>query len=238
MYRLRRRRIRLDVMHNQAGDMLDNAGDIGAEIFRHWGPVFAERETDAAAQEEFSRFAVEQHEVAEVIYAGERVAELPMASGIKQGSPLSGTLFAIMLNPLIRRYLFTGTLASTQLCAFADDIGLALARLVVQLGLVIALFERWAAASSLRLNPNKCMLIPARDLARGHEELQAFPRSAEMHVCMTSASTSGSSSARRRPNRRGFEQGQSAPQRRTGARSQPRRPSVSLQMLHYPVLLV
>lgn len=52
-------------MYNQAGDMLVNAGDIGEEIPRHWGPHFKERQTDAEAQEEFFRFAVEQHEVEE-----------------------------------------------------------------------------------------------------------------------------------------------------------------------------
>lgn len=40
--------------------------------------------------------------VTHILCKGRVVGEFPMTSGIKQGCPLSGTLFALSLDPLIR----------------------------------------------------------------------------------------------------------------------------------------
>lgn len=97
-----------------------------------------------------------------VDFTGETVAELAMTSGIKQGCPLSGTFFALALDLMVWKYSATITLASSRLCAFADDIGLAIARMATQLRAILELFDQWALASALHLNPSKCVLIPAR----------------------------------------------------------------------------
>lgn len=83
--------------------------------------------------------------------------------------------FAITLDPLIRRYLCTITLASSKLRAFADDVGLALLWLAAQLGAVVFLFTQWARASAFRLNPAKCVIIPAGDVEQAKGALGFFP---------------------------------------------------------------
>lgn len=95
-------------------------------------------------------------------FGGEAVADLAMTSGIKQGCPLSGALFALALNPIIRRYLASLTLVSSKFCAFADDIGLAIARMALQLGAILELFDQWALASALHVNLAKCVCSSPR----------------------------------------------------------------------------
>lgn len=108
---------------------------------------------------------------------GEIVGTVRIASGIKQGCPLSGTLFALGLDPLIRRYLSSVTFASSRICAFADDLALVLASLRRQLPEVISLFGAWAIATGLALRAGKCVLILLRrellpaDLAAEFPEL-------------------------------------------------------------------
>lgn len=120
--------------------------------------------------------------VTDVDFAGQTVGELPMKAGSKQGCPLSGTLFALTLDPLTRHDLATITMRKPRLCALAGDIGMALARLVAQLGPVFAMFERWANARALRLNPGKCIFIPAGDVDVARRVLEDFPAYAAMPV--------------------------------------------------------
>lgn len=53
--------------------------------------------------------------------------------GKGQGCPVSRTLFALTFDPLARRCTSTVTRASLRLCAFVDDIGLAMQRLATQM---------------------------------------------------------------------------------------------------------
>lgn len=59
-------------------------------------------------------------------FAGEVAGRIPLASGITQRCPLSCTLFALGLDPLLRRYMSSITMASSRICAFADDLALVL----------------------------------------------------------------------------------------------------------------
>lgn len=120
--------------------------------------------------------------VTAVDFAGETVAELALSSGIKQVCSLSGTLFALAFDPMIRRYLANITLASSKLCAFADDISLAIARLATQVRAILERFDQWALASALHLNPAKCVLIPARGIQEAVSPLAGFPKYSGMHV--------------------------------------------------------
>lgn len=96
----------------------------------------------------------------EISYTGQVVGGFPVLSGIKQGCPLSRTLFALTLDPLTRMYFFTLTLHSSWICAFADDIGLALLNVYEQLACILRIFARWALAIGLTLKVPKCVLIP------------------------------------------------------------------------------
>lgn len=109
-----------------------------------------------------------------VVFAGESVAEMRMDSGIKQGCPLSGTLFALALDPMVRRYLAEVTMASSRLCAFADDVGVAMRDFACQLRELLELFEQWGRASALRLSM-KCMLIPDGPLDVARAVVDANP---------------------------------------------------------------
>lgn len=112
------------------------------------------------------------HELyAEILYKGQVVGGFPILSGIKKGCPLSGALFALTLDPLIRRYLSELALRSSCICAFADNIGLALLNVYAQLPPVLRIFALWARATGLQLKIPKCVLIPLFD---GIGDLQAW----------------------------------------------------------------
>lgn len=51
-------------------------------------------------------------------------------------------------------------MANSRLCAFADDVGVALRDSERQLREALELFAEWDRASALRLNMQKCFLIP------------------------------------------------------------------------------
>lgn len=68
------------------------------------------------------------------------VSSHPVASGIKQGYPLLGTLLALTLDPLIRHYLLVTTLCCFVICPFADDLGLVTLKLFVQIPIILDMF--------------------------------------------------------------------------------------------------
>lgn len=57
-----------------------------------------------------------------VSFCEQPIATFPVTNGIKQGCPLSGTMFAIAPDPLARRCLTQVALDSARLKIFADDI--------------------------------------------------------------------------------------------------------------------
>lgn len=64
-------------------------------------------------------------------------------AGIKQGCPLSGTCFAIVVDPLVRSHLADITLRSARICLFAGDVALVLRCCRLQLGPLLAHMDRW-----------------------------------------------------------------------------------------------
>jgi hypothetical protein len=95
-----------------------------------------------------------------VSFAGDQTAKINIKSGIKQGCPASGTLFALALDPFIRMFCLRLPRPLNIVVAYADDIAIAAHHLHRALRTVHPLFEQLAAATSLVLNVDKTLVIP------------------------------------------------------------------------------
>jgi hypothetical protein len=100
------------------------------------------------------------HCIAYLMLGGALVGSLPICSGIKQGCPLSGSIFALAIDPLIRRILAASVLNSIRITAFADDIAIVVANIFLQLPDIMAIFALWGAVSALMLNSTKTAILP------------------------------------------------------------------------------
>jgi hypothetical protein len=80
-------------------------------------------------------------------------------SGVRQGCPLSGLLFALCMDVLLERIdaLLHG---DEQLGAFADDIAVVVENFWVSVGPLEALFKEFRSISALSLNVKKTLMIP------------------------------------------------------------------------------
>lgn len=107
--------------------------------------------------------------VTTVYFGGCELDGINITSGIKQGCPLSGSIFAIAADPLIRAYLAATTMQSSRIGVFADDIALALRHLDRHLGIVMHLFRRWRGASGLSLKVSKCCIVMGTDERERYE---------------------------------------------------------------------
>ena len=106
-----------------------------------------------------------------IVLNGQVVNMFSVASGIKQGCPLSGTIFALAIDPLIRALTSRIITPPSLLSAYADDLAIVLNDLFRQLPFVIEVLRYWARASALHLNVPKCTVVPlwraALDEVRG-----------------------------------------------------------------------
>lgn len=80
-----------------------------------------------------------------------------VATGVPQGCPLSGIVFACATVALIK--MLVAEVGANNVCLLADDTAVVVDR-VQQLVGVRAAFEAYAAATALRLKEEKCVLIP------------------------------------------------------------------------------
>ena len=96
-------------------------------------------------------------------------------SGILQGCPLSGSLFVIAADPMLR--MLASVFPDATIKAFADDIGGVFKKLV-NLTKLEAIFARFAEISGLRLKPAKSKIIPLGREPNGAnlEEVRALVR--------------------------------------------------------------
>eukprot|EP00972_Heterocapsa_arctica_P109864 16175924-Heterocapsa_arctica.AAC.1 len=90
--------------------------------------------------------------ICRVLFAGAFCAEIIVLSGIKQGCPASGSIFAIAVDPLIRFILVEGSLRYARTLAYADELALVCYDFEVQLPAVLACLKRWSLATALGLN--------------------------------------------------------------------------------------
>ena len=78
-------------------------------------------------------------------------------SGVKQGCPLSPLVVSICVDVLLRYLQFR--IPSIHLRAFADDVG-AVFRSLQDIATSIGVFIEFGTGSNLKLNFDKCILIP------------------------------------------------------------------------------
>lgn len=109
-------------------------------------------------------------------YVGRSVASITLHAGIRQGCPLSGTIFALCLDPFVRWYLSRPLFNGTRNFLYADDLANALRDVYRLLRLVLRALHHWSLASGLTLKPSKCVVLPLWD--GDYSELKRFVASA------------------------------------------------------------
>jgi hypothetical protein len=122
---------------------------------------------------------------AAVRFGNGALSTFPMLSGIRQGCPASGAIFALCIDPLLRRIYTWLPSPWSKLVAYADDIAIALrgARgLVAQL---FAIIDEAEPATGLSINVGKSTLVPlwTYDILAATLEIQSSsPRLASLEV--------------------------------------------------------
>lgn len=96
----------------------------------------------------------------ETIYGGAVVTTISLHSGIRQGCRLSGTMFALSLDPFVRWYLSRSIFNGSYIFLYADDLANAFRDVYQQLPLILRALLHWRRASGLSLKPSKCVVLP------------------------------------------------------------------------------
>lgn len=93
-----------------------------------------------------------------VVFNGEVVAQVDMTCGVKKGCPLSGTLFALCVDGLLRRMCVVPP-RRRRVFAYADDLATIVRCLFAELGPLLQLFVRWRRVSGLQLRLDKSVVV-------------------------------------------------------------------------------
>ena len=89
---------------------------------------------------------------------GTRHPGFSLGAGIRQGCPLSPLLFAVALDPFLRRV--ARRIPSLLIRAYADDMAAVTKDLIADLPILAEEFARLSAVANLQVNVNKTILIP------------------------------------------------------------------------------
>lgn len=85
---------------------------------------------------------------------------MPITSGIKPGCPMSGSLFALAVDPFLRSILVSSLVDLIRLEAYADELANVLANALADLAEIMHFFDCSSLASGLVLNARKCVFVP------------------------------------------------------------------------------
>jgi hypothetical protein len=91
---------------------------------------------------------------------GGRWGGFPICSGIRQGCPASGSLFALAIDPCFRYLVSQLGPERGILTAYADDIAAAVKELYVAIRVLSQAFEVIGKCSALELHPGKVVIVP------------------------------------------------------------------------------
>lgn len=103
-----------------------------------------------------------------VFHAGRRMNTFRILAGIKQGCPMSGSIFALCADPLIRAHLLHLRRHRWRVNLFADDVAIALLHLEHAFPGLMSIFRRLHKATGLGLKLQKCSII------MGTQEIQRY----------------------------------------------------------------
>lgn len=93
-------------------------------------------------------------------YVGVPVVPIDLRTGIRQGCPLPGTIFALALDPFVWRHLSCPVFVRTRIFLYADDLASALKDVYRLFPLVLRALHHWSLlASGLTLKPAKCVVL-------------------------------------------------------------------------------
>ena len=95
----------------------------------------------------------------QIVLGRSRGTSFCVTSGIKQGCPMSGSLWNLLFDPLFRAVRANADGSRGGASAFADDVGLAYPDAVTGIRLLVPLLDLVGAASCLRLNWSKTVLL-------------------------------------------------------------------------------
>jgi hypothetical protein len=95
-----------------------------------------------------------------------------MESGIKQGCPASGSLFALALDPFVRMLLARLPSPHSLVVACADDLATALHDIMKALPILYRCFLCLEHAACLAINPGKCIIVP--NFGKHHSPIKRY----------------------------------------------------------------
>jgi hypothetical protein len=97
---------------------------------------------------------------ATITLGGRRLRWILMLSGIRQGCPASGSLFALVIDPCLRYLISKIGPKHGIVNAYADDIAAVIRDMFEAIGLIDNIFKLIGKATSLHLHPGKVQIIP------------------------------------------------------------------------------
>lgn len=110
-----------------------------------------------------------------ILFCGKVFPGFRVLRGIKQGDPMSGTIFVLAIEPFLRKLAACAPKVFLRVLAFADDIMLIFRKFLEHFGIIFKQFVVFAKASGLCLSFPKTVLVPLWDMS--WDDLRTFLKS-------------------------------------------------------------